>query len=83
MSTYTIEDGIPIPECPSKGNGGDVRGPKKPWTQTLDALAPGQSTLTTQYADIRAAEQFRYYRPERKFATRKVPGLGWRVWRTA
>lgn len=81
--SYVIETGVPLPQCVNKGTGGGPRGPRKPWTQTLDAMEPGQSTLTTEYSDVRTAEQFRYYRPERKYATRKVPGLGWRVWRVA
>lgn len=80
--SYVIEEGIPMPECPSKGNGGAHRGPKKPWGMALDSLQPGQSTLTTEWSDVRAAEQFRLYRPERRYAVRKIAGQGWRVWRT-
>lgn len=79
---YEIEDGIPIPKCCNKGNGGGPRGCRKPWTMTLDALQPGQSTLTTEHSDARAASQFRQWRPEKVFAIRKIPGQGWRVWRT-
>lgn len=82
MSTYTIEAGIPIPE-PKKGKGGAPRGPRKLWTATLDQLAPGESILTTEHKDTRAAEQFRLHRPERVFAIRKIPGQGWRVWRVS
>jgi hypothetical protein len=81
--SYVIEDNIPLPECQNKGMGGSPRGPRKPWTKTLDTLKPGQSTFTTEYSDLNALAQFKLYRPERVYATRKVPGQGWRVWRVA
>lgn len=79
--SYVIEEGVPLPACPSRGNGGGPRGTQKPWTQTLDALKPGQSTLTTEHTDVKAAEQFRIRRPERTYTIRKIAGQGWRVWR--
>lgn len=81
MTTYTIEEGIPLPEADNKGKGGTPRGPKTEWGKTLDRLQPGQSTLTTEFRDTKSFEQFKVRRPERKYAMRKWNGQGWRVWR--
>lgn len=77
-----MEDGIPVPTVQNRGLNGE-RGPKArtPWTQTLDSLQPGQSVLTTEDRDRKAAEQMKIRRPTKKFAIRKVPSQGWRVWR--
>lgn len=83
MTTYTIEEGIPLPTAANEWFGGRPRGPQTPLTQTLDRLQPGQSLLMTEAKEMKAAEQFKFRRPERKFAFRKVPGEGWRVWRVA
>jgi hypothetical protein len=80
MTTYTIEQGIPIPPK-AHGHDGRPRGPRNPLTQTLEVLEPGQSVLMTEEREYKAAEQFKVRRPERKFAIRKVAREGWRIWR--
>jgi hypothetical protein len=80
--SYVIEDGIELPGSRTRGKGGRDRSCKTPWTQILDSLLPGQSVLCGEYREYRAAEQFKPRRPERKFAIRKIPNEGWRVWRT-
>lgn len=81
--SYVIEDGVALPDdSRGWGKGGRDRGCKTLWTQTLDALTPGQSVLTGEYRDYQTAEKFKPRRPERKFAIRKIAGQGWRVWRT-
>lgn len=79
---YAIETGVPIPKCRSCATGAPRRA-QTPWTIVLDALEPGQSTLTTEYGKMKAASQFRMQRPEKTFVCRKIPSVGWRVWRTA
>jgi hypothetical protein len=81
MTTYTIEDDIPLPPCDSRGRGGSPRKPQTQWTQMLDVLAPGQSMLTGDHREAKAADQFKVRRPEKKFTIRKIAGQGWRVWR--
>lgn len=81
MTTYTIEEGIPIPPK-SHGNEGRPRGPQTPLTQTLEVLQPGQSLLLSERTEFKSAEQFKMRRPERTYVFRKIPRAGWRVWRT-
>lgn len=83
MTTYTIEEGVPLPESDNRGKGGAARNPLTDWTKTLDKLQPGQSTITPELKDFKAAQQFKVRRPEKKFAIRKVDREGWRVWRVA
>ena len=78
--SYIIEDNIPIPK-PRNGGGGNFIGPKSEWTRTLDAMAPGQSVLTDDYAEFKAADQFAMRHKGKRFAVRKIPSQGWRVWR--
>ena len=80
MSQYLIEDNIPIPR-PRCGTGMKQPGPRSAFTQAVNALEPGQSVLTDDYADFRAADQFVMRQKPRKFAIRKIPRQGWRVWR--
>jgi hypothetical protein len=81
--SYVIEEGIPLPKADSLGRGGAARNPQNEWIKTLDRLEPGQSTLTEEPKDVKAAQQFKLRRPEKRFAIRKVPSIGWRVWRVA
>jgi hypothetical protein len=80
MTTYTIDDDIPVPE-PRRSKTGAPRRAITPWTQTIDRLRPGQSSLCVTWSDYKAADQFRTRRPERKYVIRKIGGQGWRVWR--
>lgn len=78
--SYVIEDNIPLPET---RKGGNYKGPKSEWTQAVSMLEPGQSVLTPLYREFKAAEQLVLrYRPK-KYAIRKIPSQGWRVWRVA
>jgi hypothetical protein len=83
MTPYVIEAGVPIPPPHIKASCQDRRGPQTDWTRLLDALGPGQSVLTPDYSEYRTAESFRLRKTDRQFAIRKIPGHGWRVWRTA
>jgi hydroxymethylpyrimidine/phosphomethylpyrimidine kinase len=76
---YTIEDNVPIP---SKKAGAKI-GARTAWTQTLEKLEPGQSVITPNVSDAKAAEQYRYRVSPRDYLIRKVPHVGWRVWRVA
>lgn len=77
--SYVIEEGIPLPT--SRKGGYRHSGPRSPWTKAVDKLEPGQSVLTTEYSEFKAAEQLTQRNKPRKYAIRKVPGMGWRVWR--
>jgi hypothetical protein len=79
--SYVIDDNIPVPPSDSRGRGGSPRNPQTEWTRMLDVLAPGQSMLTEEYREAKAADQFKVRRPEKKFTVRKIAGQGWRVWR--
>lgn len=83
MTTYTIEDGIPLVKR-TRGNDAarPPTGPRSPLLKVVDQLKPGQSLLMTDHKEVRAAEAFQYRHPERQFAVRKVPAVGWRIWRT-
>jgi hypothetical protein len=73
---YVIEDGIPAPEKVKR-----TIPPKGPIRQTLEAMKPGQSVLldtAREYDQARSAATY-----IGSFVCRKVPGKGWRVWRTA
>lgn len=80
MSAYVIEAGIPLPP-PKKSLGGNNVGPKTEWTQTLDRLLPGESVLTTEHREYKAADVFVNRQRPKRFAIRKIDGMGWRVWR--
>lgn len=84
MQGYVIETGIPLPP-PRKRMVPSPRGARTPWTKAIDALEVGQSVLTTEAKEHIAALQFviRGVAQSKEFAIRKVPGEGWRVWRTA
>lgn len=81
MTTYTVEEGVPIPASDKvhlrQGQ------EKSPLRQTLEGLAPGQSVLLDSHDDYRKAMAVTTHAWERKFATRKVIGQGWRVWRVS
>lgn len=76
--TYAIESGIPVP--PSR-RGGNWAGPKTEWTRKLSELEPGQSVLTDEHSDLKAAEQYIQRNKPKRFVIRKIPSQGWRVWR--
>lgn len=78
--SYVIEENIPIPE-PRRNKVGSPRCARTAWTMVLDQLSPGQSTLTETWEDFKAAQNFATRRPDRQFVIRKLPRLGWRVWR--
>lgn len=78
--TYVIEDGVPLPE--GHNNGGRSSGPQTALGRALHALKPGQSIALPTHEEFRRATSFAWRNADRRFAMRKVPGRGWRVWRT-
>lgn len=70
MTTLTIESGIP---CPPRGN--------SPITAAMRAMAVGESFLIAEAADYQKARGAWASLKPKKFAIRKVPHQGWRVWR--
>jgi hypothetical protein len=81
MTTYTIETGIPIP-TPRGGHGSGRKGPLTDWTKLVAALDVGQSVMTPEYREFKAADQWVARQKPKQYAIRKIPGQGWRVWRT-
>lgn len=79
--SYVIETGVPLP---ARQRGiASARGARTEWTATLEALDVGQSVLTPDSREYNSAQQFIMKSRPKQFATRKVPGKGWRIWRTA
>lgn len=78
--SYTIEEGIPIPKARGKVSVLS-EGPRTAWTRVLGALEVGQSVMTGDFKEYRAAMQFAVREKPKKFAFRKMSD-GWRVWRT-
>lgn len=76
--SYVIEEGIPLPVT---NRGGNFVGPQSEWTKTLNSLEVGQSVLTPEYKEFKAADAFAFRQKVKRFAIRKVAGQGWRVWR--
>lgn len=77
--TYVIEVGIPLP--PSTRKGGNYIGPQSDWTKAVNALEPGESVLTPLHHEFKAAEQLIQRNRPKRYAIRKIPNQGWRVWR--
>jgi hypothetical protein len=77
--SYVIETGIPLPK--SRSPGGNRVGAQTEWTRAIEALDVGQSVFTPSHDDFKSAEQFVLRQRPKKFALRKVTGMGWRVWR--
>ena len=75
--SYVIEDGVPLPL--PRGSASHI-GPRTVLTKFLDVLKPGQSLLTQDPKDYKAAEQFAIRSRPKRFAFRKLRD-GWRVWR--
>jgi hypothetical protein len=82
VTCYTIEDNIPLPASAMAHN---QRKPKTPIRLALEALNEGQSLLFTESTEwAKARSIMTHLSPGgRKFATRKLAGQGWRVWRVA
>lgn len=78
--SYVIEEGVPVPE-PRRSKVGAPKHARTEWTMTLDKLRPGQCTTTDKFEDYKSAQHFTLRRPDREFAIRKIPRVGWRVWR--
>lgn len=78
MTTYTIEDGVPLP--PSD-KGGNWTGPKTEVNRVLETLDLQQSVLIDDYRDFKSAGAFAGRHRAKRFAIRKIAGQGWRVWR--
>lgn len=78
MTTYTIEEGIPLP--PTR-KGGNYTGPKTELTRLVDSLEPQQSLLITDYKDYKTADAYAGRHRAKRYAIRKIAGQGWRVWR--
>jgi hypothetical protein len=76
MTTYTIEEGIPVPEKISR-----AIPPKSAVRLTMEALQPGQSFLIDQAVEYDRARAAATAIPDGSYVTRKIPGQGWRVWR--
>jgi hypothetical protein len=76
--SYVIEDDIPLPPVLYRGE--RSAGPRTPLTKALWALLPMQSFLL-QAEDYKRAVSYFARMPDRRFATRKLDRLGWRVWR--
>ena len=77
--SYVIEDGIPLPIVTK---GGNFFGPQSEWTKAIARLEPGQSVLTTEHREYKAADAFIARQRPKRYAIRKIAGQGWRVWRT-
>ena len=78
--SYVIEDNIPLPNDLGRGGLGR-KDARTDWTETLDRMLPGQPTLAEDNTHRKAAENFKFRRPDKRFVIRKVPHVGWRVWR--
>jgi hypothetical protein len=78
MSTYTIEEGIPVPEKLKR-----AVPPKSPIRLALECLEPGQSFLMQTADEYDRARSAASYLPDRQFVSRKVAGEGWRMWRAS
>lgn len=80
---YVVETSIPVPLPRLRASCQDRRGPQTKWTRMLEDLQPGQSVLTPDHTEFKTADGFRLRKPDRQYAIRKIPGVGWRVWRLA
>lgn len=78
MTAYVIQSDIPVP--PTR-RGGNWIGPRTEWTRLLSLLEPGQSVMTEYHNDLKSAEQYIQRSKPKRFAIRKIPSQGWRVWR--
>lgn len=78
---YVIEDNVPLPK--GHNNGGRPSGPQTELGRALLALQPGQSIALPTYEEFRRANAHAWRNTDRRFATRKIAGQGWRVWRVA
>lgn len=76
MTTYAIEDNVaPMPRYRGR--------PPSDELMTMRDLLVGQSFLIADEGRAQHARMIsKRVAPGRKFTVRKVPGEGWRVWRT-
>jgi hypothetical protein len=79
MTTYTIEDGIPLPET---NRGASHHGPRTELTKAISLLEVGQSVLAGGWKEYKSADAYVARHRDRRFAIRKIGGQGWRIWRT-